>query len=35
MKEILIEIVKSLKQLFLALTNELKDISRWIVKINK
>lgn len=35
MKEIFIEIVKSLKQLFSALTDELKDITRWIVKIHK
>ena len=31
----LIEIVKSLKQLLSELKNELKDISRWIVKTYK
>lgn len=35
MKEMLIEIVKSLKQLLAELKNELKDISRWIVKTHK
>jgi len=35
MNELLIEIVKSLKQLFSALTNEIKDITRWITGIYK
>lgn len=35
MKEILIEIVKSLKKLLSELKNEVKDISRWIVSTRK
>tara|TARA_R110002049_G_scaffold236239_1_gene409452 strand:- start:6260 stop:6367 length:108 start_codon:yes stop_codon:yes gene_type:complete len=35
MKELFIEIVKNLKQLFSALKNELKDIIIWMVKIHK
>jgi|TARA_B100000446_G_C10312643_1_gene255609 hypothetical protein len=35
MKEILIEIVKSLKKLLSELKKEIKDINRWIVSTRK